>query len=276
MSTPLITPLSSQDRDRLRAQFAAAAPFPHVVLDNFLDPAEAARVAAAYPTFERARSLGDEFKGVNEHGKIQITDAARFPAAVQALNAALGSDAFLADLSHITGIEGLRYDPTLAGGGIHVTGPRGRLDVHVDFNHLESQQLYRRLNLLLYLNPTWEDGWGGGVELWDPSVTRCEQRLAPVLNRCVLFETSERSFHGVEEVRCPPGVVRQSFAVYYYTEQPPADYRGVDHTTIFRARPDERLKRYVLMPAERALLQVKAQGQRVRRVKERLTRLVSP
>jgi hypothetical protein len=268
----MILPL---DRERLRAQFRAAKPFPHVVLDNFLDPAQAAEVARAYPTFQRARELGDEFKGVNEHGKIQITDASRFPQKVQALNAALGSEGFLADLAYITGIPELRYDPSLAGGGIHVTGPRGRLDVHVDFNYLESQKLYRRLNLLLYLNPTWQESWGGGVEFWDEGVTRCEQRLTPLLNRCVIFETSERSFHGVEEVRCPPGMVRQSFAVYYYTEAPPKDYRGVDHTTIFRARPDESLKRFVLMPAEKALKQVKAQGDRARRVKERLTRLVS-
>ena len=79
----------------------------------------------------------------------------------------------------------------------------------------------------------------------------------------------------MEEVRCPPGTVRQSFAVYYYTEQAPSDYRGVDHTTIFRARPDESLKRYVLMPAERALTEVRRQGARVRRARERLSRLVS-
>ena len=185
----MILPL---DRERLRAQFRAAKPFPHVVLDYFLDPAQAADVATAYPTFQRARELGDEFKGVNEHGKIQITDASRFPQKVQALNAALGSEGFLADLAYITGIPELRYDPSLAGGGIHVTGPRGRLDVHVDFNYLESQKLYRRLNLLLYLNPTWQEGWGGGVEFWDEGVTRCEQRLTPLLNRCVIFETSER------------------------------------------------------------------------------------
>ena len=49
----------------------------------------------------------------------------------------------------------------------------------------------------------------------------------------------------------------------------------MDHTTIFRARPDETLKRLVLMPAEKALKQVRAQRERVRRVKDRLTRLVS-
>ena len=172
----MIRPL---DRERLRAQFRAAKPFPHIVLDNFLEPAQALDVARAYPTFQRARELGDEFKGVNEHGKVQITDASRFPAKVQALNAALGSEGFLADLAYITGMQDLRYDASLAGGGIHVTGPWGRLDVHVDFNYLESQKLYRRLNLLLYLNPTWQPEWGGGVEFWDPEVSKCELRLAP-------------------------------------------------------------------------------------------------
>ena len=178
----LITPL---DRERLREQFLTAKPFPHVVLDNFLDPAAAARIASAYPTFEQARALGDEFKGVNEHGKIQVTDAARFPAAVQELNAALGSAAFLADLAYITGIEGLLYDASLAGGGMHVTGPRGRLDVHVDFNYLEPQRIYRRLNLLVYLNPTWRPSWGGAVELWDRDVQHRYAVFTPKHNRAV-------------------------------------------------------------------------------------------
>ena len=43
---------------------------------------------------------------------------------------------------------------------MHITGPGGRLDVHVDFNFMEERQLHRRLNLLLYLNPTWNEIMG--------------------------------------------------------------------------------------------------------------------
>ncbi len=134
---------------------------------------------------------------------------------------------------------------------MHMTGPQGRLDVHVDFNVVEDKGWHRRLNILVYLNPEWQEAWGGNVELWDADVRHCHHSLAPVFNRCVLFETSEISFHGVSAVRCPPGVARQSFAAYYYTAEAPAGWDGRAHSTIFRARPDERGRGYLLLPAER-------------------------
>jgi Rps23 Pro-64 3,4-dihydroxylase Tpa1-like proline 4-hydroxylase len=244
--------LRSYDRDALKREFDTAQPYRHVVIEGLLEPAFAAEVAGAYPSFEDARGLGLEFDAVNERRKIQITDAAKFPAVVARLNAAIAAPAFLADLAFITGIPDLEADPELAGGGMHMTGPHGRLDVHVDFNYLRERALHRRLNILIYLNPSWDERWGGGVELWDRSVRKLHRRVSPALNRCVLFETSDISFHGVAPLTAPSDVVRKSFAAYYYTKAAPPGWDGTMHSTIFRARPDERLRRYVLMPAERA------------------------
>jgi hypothetical protein len=97
----------------------------------------------------------------------------------------------------------------------------------------------------------WERGWGGNVELWDRDVKVCYHSLEPILSRCVIFETSEISFHGVEAVTCPAGMTRKSFAGYYYTAEAPAGWDGAVHSTLFRARPDERVKGLVLMPLER-------------------------
>lgn len=243
--------LMPYDRDALKREFDEAVPFRHLMIENFLQPEFAAEVAAAFPTFEAARAQGFEFNAVNERRKIQICDASKFPAPVARLNEALASTAFLADLEYITGIRGLEADPELAGAGMHMTGPHGRLDVHVDFNYVDDRDLHRRLNILVYLNPGWKPEWGGAVELWDKKVRRCYRKVPPLLNRCVLFETSEISFHGVEPVVGPPDIVRKSFAAYYYTKEAPPGWNGVRHSTIFRARPDERFRRYVLMPAER-------------------------
>ena len=134
---------------------------------------------------------------------------------------------------------------------MHQTGASGRLDVHVDFNRLEPQGWHRRLNILDYLNPVWKREWGGNLELWDDRVKVCHHSLEPSLNRCVVFETSEISFHGVEPVHCPPGVARKSFAGYYYTEAAPPGWGGSTHSTVFRARPTEPLKGLLLMPMEK-------------------------
>lgn len=266
--------LAKLDLDELREEFMSARPFPHVMIEPFLSPEDAERIASAYPSFEDAEKIGHQFSAVNELRKIQVTDSAQFPEPIAELNTLLASDEFLKVIEHITGIDRLLADPSLAGGGMHMTGSRGRLDVHVDFNYLESDDVYRRLNLLLYLNPVWEREWGGAVELWDEKVKTKHHAFAPKLNRCVIFETSERSYHGVEEVVCPEGQTRNSFAVYYYTKEPPAGYDGVNHSTIFRARPDEHLKRYVLMPAERVKQKARETQNLARRATKKIKKLI--
>lgn len=257
--------------DELRRQFNEARPFRHLCIDDFLEPELAREVAAAYPSFETALERGFAFNFVNERKKVQVTDASKFPEPVARLHEAISSQEFRDQLSQVTGIPKLLADEQLVGGGMHVTGPHGRLDVHVDFNYVPDRKIHRRLNILVYLNPEWHHDWGGEVELWDRDVRRCYQSVRPVLNRCVIFETSEISFHGVAALTCPEGFERKSFAAYYYTREAPAGWDGVEHSTIFRARPDERWKGYVQMPAEK--LQ-RAMQQRVGRVRNKVKKIV--
>jgi Rps23 Pro-64 3,4-dihydroxylase Tpa1-like proline 4-hydroxylase len=264
----MIKPL---DRERLRQQFHAARPVPFIAIDEFLEPAAAEEIARCYPTFAQARAQGVTFNAVNEQRKVQITETSRFPDPVVRLNQAINSPAFLADLSYITGINGLLADEENAGGGMHITGPGGRLDVHVDFNYFEERKLHRRLNLLLYLNPDWQKEWGGFIELWDKDVRNCEQSFPPSLNRCLIFLTNEISYHGVTPVTAPPRVERKSYAAYYYTREPPPGWDGKAHSTVFRARPDERMRNLLLVPADRLKTFV---VNRVRRVAGRVKRLI--
>jgi hypothetical protein len=143
-------------------------------------------------------------------------------------------------------------DDQLVGGGIHQTGPRGHLDVHIDFNYIEDRQLHRRLNILIYFNKDWRPEWGGNIELWNKDVTVCHHSFSPIFNRCVVFTTNEISFHGVTAVKCPADRTRKSFAAYYYTKEAPVGWNGESHTTIFKARPNEILKGQVFMPLESA------------------------
>ena len=217
------------DREELRHQFMNATPYPFLKIDNFLDAAFAEEVAAAYPSFEVALHKGKSFKAVNEKKKVQITDASRFPDPVARLNELLAAPAFLADLSYVTCIPNLLADAELVGGGMHMTGPGGRLDVHVDFNYIEKRKLHRRLNLLLYLNPTWDNSWGGHIQLWDKDIKKCEHSFLPMLNRCVIFQTNEISYHGVNPVKSAAPYPRISFATYYYTREAPPNWNGDVH-----------------------------------------------
>jgi len=258
--------LEPLDIGRLRSEFRSAKPFPFLRIEPFLRPDFASAVAAAYPTVDQAEAVGHTFRAVNEWGKTQVTDTKHFQEPVRALNQALAAPEWLAALSEITGIPKLLADDELAGGGIHVMRSGGNLDVHVDFNLLEERKLFRRLNILVFLNEGWRPEWGGALELWDRNVRHCEHRFLPELNRCVIFETSEHSFHGVQRIACPPDRARRSFAAYYYTREAPANWSGRRHSTVFRARPDEHLKRYVLMPASAVKRQLMRPVRKVERL----------
>jgi hypothetical protein len=121
------------------------------------------------------------------------------------------------------------------------------------------------------LNPVWEENWGGAIELWDKEVTRCHHAFAPLLNRCVIFETSDISYHGVQPVKCPPDIQRKSFAAYYYTKEAPAHWKGEVFSTIFQARPNEVIRGKVLMPLERVERRVR---QKLEAVQHRVNRIL--
>ncbi len=250
--TTAISHINPIDVDDLKRKVRAATPVPNFCIDNFLDADFAGSVLAAYPSFGEAMKAGRSFEAVNEKGKVQLTDASSFAEPVAELNRTLASPEFLALMSEVFDMPNLVADEALVGGGIHQTGPRGHLDVHVDFNYLADRELHRRLNILIYFNKGWKPEYGGNIELWDADVKVCHQSFSPLFNRCVVFETNHVSYHGVTAVKCPEGMSRKSFAAYYYTREAPAHWTGEAYSTIFKARPDEILKGNVMMPLENA------------------------
>lgn len=267
MDESLSRHLTEIDTEAVAEAYRKASPVHFFVVDDFLKPEFAREVAAAYPSFSAARTASGakEFSRVNEDVKVQVTDASRFPEPVRRLHEVLASDAFLGWMTRVTGIPDLQADPGLAGGGMHVMGPSGYLGVHVDFNFLRTRQLFRRLNIILYLTPDWKSEWEGDLELWDPQVKHCLHTISPVFNRCMVFNTTQDSFHGVRAIRCPEGVTRNSFAGFYYTASPPDDWNGKHHSTIYRARPDEWSKRLFSMPLDAARRKAQLAVRKLRR-----------
>jgi Rps23 Pro-64 3,4-dihydroxylase Tpa1-like proline 4-hydroxylase len=253
--------ISPQDWEQLGQQYQNAEPFPSICIDNFLTEEFLAEVMAAYPNYEQAKNGNREFSGLNEYKKIQITQPEKFPVPVQNLSALLASAEFIDAMETLTGIDNLVWDPAFTGGGMHLTNSSGLLDVHVDFNYEKKLDLYRRINILIYLNKEWHDEWGGNVELWDKDVKKLGQSFQPIANRCVIFSTSDFSYHGVTAVTSPEGISRNSFAAYYYSKDAgdnAGEMYGGKHSTIFKARPTERTKKYITMPLDRARKKLKS------------------
>jgi hypothetical protein len=211
-----------------------AEPFPHLVEDAFVDPAVLARVLEEFEGMDRGGWHHSE--GSHER-KWSLEDVRGFGPFTAALIAQLNSGPFISFLEELTGIRGLAADPHLRGGGLHEIRPGGLLGVHVDFNVHPRLKLYRRLNLLIYLNKEWDERWGGALELWDRRGQRCVRTIPPLFNRAVLFDTSSFSYHGhPHPLACPPGQSRKSVALYYYSLECPAGDDRAAHSTIFLGR----------------------------------------
>jgi Rps23 Pro-64 3,4-dihydroxylase Tpa1-like proline 4-hydroxylase len=246
------------DIKRLSEKNVNEDPFPHFCLDNFLDVDFANEIHDAFPSFESALEVGRQFAAVNEKYKVQITDAKYFPKPILELHELLASDAFVEKVGNMLNIPNLIADPEMNGGGIHETNSGGHLDVHVDFNYVKKRQWHRRVNILLYFNKKWKEEYGGYFEVWDKDVKNRKGYFAPEFNRACGFATGNYSWHGVTPVTSPADVIRKSFAVYYYTKEAPEGWDGTEHSTIFRARPDEWVKGKVEMPLENAIRSTKS------------------
>lgn len=242
--------LNPIDKDALKKSLSTNPPFPHFCIDNFLKEEFAEEVYQSFPSYQEAQQLGYEFSAVNEKRKVQITDASKFPPAIKKLNDLLASREFVKMWSELTGIPNLFADADLVGGGIHETNTGGHLDVHIDFNYVESKKVHRRLNILIYFNKDWKEEYGGYLDIWDKDVSKRYGYFEPKFNRACGFVTSDVSFHGVTPITCPPEVTRKSFATYYYTKDSPEGWNGDKHSTIFKPRPHEWFKGTVLMPYE--------------------------
>ena len=79
--------------------------------------------------------------------------------------------------------------------------------------------IFRRLNVLLYLTSQWEEGDGGELELWygPASKGKVLKKIPPIFNRLVVFETNKRTFHGHPSEWKSKKATRRSIALYFYT-----------------------------------------------------------
>jgi Rps23 Pro-64 3,4-dihydroxylase Tpa1-like proline 4-hydroxylase len=223
----------------LAGQFQAARPFRNVVADDFLSAEFAQALLDEFPAFERGHALNE----AGEIGGKAVVERIRaLGNSYRRLDALVRSDKFLRLLAQITGIPDLLYDPHYAGGGTHDNRHGQDLDPHVDFNRHPVEGWHRRLNLIVYLNQEWHEAWGGFLQLHSDPRAEDDQvsAIAPRFNRCVIFETTESSWHGFSRIALPEDrrdSSRKSVALYFYTRERPAEETAGTHSTIYVDRP---------------------------------------
>lgn len=216
-------------------------PFKHLFVDNFFPPEFADALLNAFPDLDN-KDLWD----ISNDPEIEVKMRSKWQSefdipdtivdAVRVLNSSL----FLKAVSEKFDIPKLMPDPYFTGGGLNVTVSGGLLDVHVDGNYHDASGLNRRINAILYLNPGWKEEWGGEFGLYNETGDKLIKKIAPIHNRLIIFDTNDKSFHGLPDpLNFPEGHARKSIILYYYTKaERPSDQVTVNrpHSALWRKK----------------------------------------
>jgi len=225
----------------LRTSYKLASPFPHIVIDEFITPKDARVCVAEMKEYEQWGHDGSEYSKQAQVNKFftpwcddNIQDIKRDMPITWKYLEFFNSPEFLEHLENLTGIENLIADDTYEGGGCHKIDSGGRLSIHTDYSKHPRKDLYRRINLLLYLNDGWQDEWGGTLQLLDYESKTLIKEVQPTMNRAVIFNTTDKSLHGhPHNLNTPGDKSRYSIALYYFTKEKPGDLQEETNAAIW-------------------------------------------
>lgn len=207
--------------------YGSKPPFDYVVIDEFFNNEFALALTKEFPSLE-----SEVWHGYDN--PIEIKNACNnwnvFPQRTYSTFSYFNSQDWLDFLSNrILRGKKLYADSGLNGGGWHTHRKGGKLNTHLDYSLHPKLGLQRKLNIIIYMNPNWQEEWGGALGFWgNESAEKPGELIASVwskFNRAVIFDTTQNSWHGLPEpLQCPDNEARQSLAAYFLCDAP----EGVD------------------------------------------------
>ncbi|MEV5387376.1 2OG-Fe(II) oxygenase [Streptomyces sp. NPDC052721] len=191
-------------------------PYEHYVWDGLFDPDALRAAARGYPDVGRMTQK----PGIPRWFSLDLEPASP---ALRALCRTLLSAELAEHISAVTGTADLCTDPAGDWGSYRVSARGAVHTAHIGGNRHPVTGWLRRYSLFTYLNEGWQDDDGGLLELWRPGADGPSAQILPVFNRSVLIETTDRSLHGVSQVR--GSRPRRMVTVHFWTKSPGPDGR---------------------------------------------------
>ena len=196
-------------------------PYQHIVLDNVFETEFTKAISQSFPSLDDPSWQHSDDKGVEIKSRSNWSSDFDIPDGILPVIRVFNSSFILDAMSKKLSIPKLIPDPYFTGGGLNVTEKGGLLDVHVDGNYHDATGLNRRVNLLLYLNEGWEKSWGGQFGIYADEGNTLVKTIPPLFNRCIIFDTHDKSYHGLPDaINFPQDKPRKSIILYYYTVDP--------------------------------------------------------
>lgn len=210
--------------------FKTEIPFNHIVMDDFFreDVIEKLMDEVEFISSNPDESWrfvgdGDYDQHDDQVNKKQIYNFDFMLPTMQEVIKYLNSKQFFKITSEITGLKNLSNDSsTYTNAAYHQTSRNGRLEVHHDFNDsFINPNLFRHVNLLVYLNAVWDVQWDGDLELWWKNMSGPCKKISPIANRVVIFNIDKAPHGHPLPLQCPQEIYRKSLALYYYNNDKP-------------------------------------------------------
>ena len=249
----LTAPAWTQDPETvagLRTDYLDAHPWPHVVIQDMFPTELLQQIFTEVSGLDRSRMRASHTK---RHTKLETNARNQLGPATLSLQDFLDGPDFRTFVTAVTGVADLFPDPSHYAAGVHETPQGGKTMIHIDFARHPETHHHHRVNVLLYLNPEWQDDWGGQLELWPGDMSGIGARIQPIANTMVIWETHGGTLHGLPDpVAGPPGTSRFALASYYYTKEPAAVTVNRAALGTFVARPGD--SRLTGMPLPRDLV----------------------
>mmetsp|Transcript_23315 Transcript_23315/g.35063 ORF Transcript_23315/g.35063 Transcript_23315/m.35063 type:complete len:477 (+) Transcript_23315:133-1563(+) len=225
-----------ENEDSFHPAFETNTPFAHAVIDGLIPDELLRSVVKEINTVTASASYQNNphlWRSHNNSNSVKkgISDSHQLGGNTRRLIEEMKSRKFLLFLERLTGVSGLIPDPFGYGDGVHIIEKGGYLKVHTDFQFHKPLHLWRRVNVLLYMNEKWQEEWGGELHLYPSQLFEQTagqanvdflksqiKKIVPVFNRMVVFRTTNDSFHGhPDPLACPENETRKSIALYYYS-----------------------------------------------------------
>jgi hypothetical protein len=198
--------------------FFNAKPFPHLVLDNFLEAEFFLNIKTIFQDIATSSTVGKQFNSAVEEKWISLNSA--LPSAVKQIVDSLNAEQWVENMRGLTGIDSLVVTPNgntkLA--NYHIMEAGGVLGPHVDHSHEPMKGIPHVLNIILYLSEDWDESAGGETCFYDTKGKHVVSKIKCKPNRAVIFLHTPYSFHGVERIKSGVTQKRRSIYVDYYSE----------------------------------------------------------
>lgn len=216
-------------------------PYPYIIIDNFFIDKVSKKFSNSYPELEDSRwyhfrNAIHGKKNVFEQGMMGISNPTDLPPYALSIITSLNSPEFLDILNKITGIDNLVLDTHNGIGqwaGIRAMKPGAYQSIHSDARLHSHLGIEKKITLVGYLNDDWKESDKGYTEIWDNSMNKCVDKVAPLFNRVLIFQNTDKSYHGVPEVNN----FRKTFLTSYLRKTP--GFKETRPKAQFMKRPNE-------------------------------------